>query len=66
MFFPQILKQVSQRLNADETLLGGAWSSDEEKEILKNNPAKSSYFNLIYEAKLNDFVYCKCKNRSTD
>ena len=39
-------------INADETLLAGAWSSDAEKEIFRNNPGKSSYFNLIYEAKL--------------
>ena len=39
-------------LNADETLLGGAWSSDAEKEIFRKNPNKSSYFDLIYEAKL--------------
>jgi oligogalacturonide lyase len=50
--FPADFKANITTVNADETLLGGAWSSDEEKEILKNNPAKSSYFNLIYEAKL--------------
>jgi oligogalacturonide lyase len=50
--FPADFKASITSLNADETLLGGAWSSDEEKEILKNNPDKSSYFNLIYEAKL--------------
>ena len=27
-------------------------SSDKEKELFKNNPNKSSYFNIIYEAKL--------------
>ena len=32
--------------------LAGAWSSDAEKEIFRKNPGKSSYFNLIYEAKL--------------
>jgi oligogalacturonide lyase len=39
-------------VNADGSLLAGAWSEDKEKEILKNNPEKRSYFNLIYEAKL--------------
>ncbi|HWI92665.1 MAG TPA: oligogalacturonate lyase family protein [Flavisolibacter sp.] len=49
--FPADFKASITTLNADETLLAGAWSSDKEKEILKNNPNKSSYFNLIYEAK---------------
>jgi oligogalacturonide lyase len=50
--FPADFKASITTVNADETLLAGAWSSDQEKEILKNNPNKSSYFNLIYEAKL--------------
>lgn len=39
-------------LNADETLLGGALITKEENEIFKKNPQKSSYFDKIYEAKL--------------
>ncbi|WP_228852936.1 oligogalacturonate lyase family protein [Aegicerativicinus sediminis] len=39
-------------LNADETLLGGALITKEENEIFKKNPSKSSYFEKIYEAKL--------------
>ena len=39
-------------LNADETLLGGALITKEENEIFKKNPSKSSYFDKIYEAKL--------------
>ena len=50
--FPADFKANITSLNADETLLGGAWSSDEEKEISKANPAKHDYFNKIYEAKL--------------
>jgi oligogalacturonide lyase len=50
--FPADFKASVITLNADETLLAGTWSSDAEKEIFKNNPNKSSYFNLIYEAKL--------------
>ena len=50
--FPADFKASITSLNADETLLGGVWSSDEEKEIFKKNPNKTSYFNLIYEAKL--------------
>jgi len=50
--FPKDFQASITTLNADETLLAGAWSSDAEKEIFKKNPNKSSYFNLIYEAKL--------------
>ena len=50
--FPADFKASITTLNADETLLAGAWSGDKEKELLKNNPKKSDYFNIIYEAKL--------------
>ena len=50
--FPADFKAGITTVNADETLLAGAWSEDKEKELLKNNPAKSEYFNIIYEAKL--------------
>jgi oligogalacturonide lyase len=50
--FPADFKGSITTLNADETLLGGARSTDEEKAILKANPAKSDFFNKIYEAKL--------------
>ena len=50
--FPADFKANITTINADETLLAGAWSSDAEKEIFRQNPGKSSYFNLIYEAKL--------------
>lgn len=39
-------------INANETLLGGALITKEENEIFKNNPKKTSYFDKIYEAKL--------------
>jgi oligogalacturonide lyase len=39
-------------LNANETLLGGAWSSNAEKAILKANPEKREFFTKIFEAKL--------------
>lgn len=39
-------------VNANGTLLSGVKSDPREREIFRNNPAKSSYFNLIYEAKL--------------
>jgi len=50
--FPVDFKASITTLNADETLLGGAWSSNVEKDILKANPAKHDYFSKIYEAKL--------------
>jgi oligogalacturonide lyase len=50
--FPEDFKASITTVNADGTLLGGAKSSDEEKELFKKNPDKSSYFNIIYEAKL--------------
>lgn len=50
--FPTDFKGTVTAINADGTLLGGAKSSDEEKELFKKYPNKSSYFNIIYEAKL--------------
>jgi len=50
--FPDDFKGTVTAINADGTLLGGAKSSDEEKELYKKYPNKSSYFNIIYEAKL--------------
>lgn len=50
--FPADFKASITTLNADETLLAGAWSGDKEKELFKNHPEKSDYFNIIYEAKL--------------
>jgi len=50
--FPADFKGSITTVNADGTLLAGAKSSDEEKELLRKNPDKSSYFNVIYEAKL--------------
>lgn len=49
--FPKDFKAGITTVNSDGTLLAGAWSSDKEKEIFAKNPNKSSYFELIYEAK---------------
>ncbi len=49
--FPADFKANITTVNSDETLLAGAWNSDKEKELFRNNPNKSSYFNLIYEAR---------------
>ncbi|HJS54100.1 MAG TPA: oligogalacturonate lyase family protein, partial [Chitinophagaceae bacterium] len=50
--FPDDFKASITCVNANGTLLAGAKSSDEEKELFKKYPGKSSYFNIIYEAKL--------------
>ncbi|MGC4104298.1 oligogalacturonate lyase family protein [Ferruginibacter sp.] len=50
--FPEDFKSAIMTVNADGTLLAGSRATDAEKEILKNNPNKSSYFNLIYDAHL--------------
>lgn len=50
--FPDDFKASITTINADGTLLAGAKSSDEEKELFRKNPNKSSYFNIIYDAKL--------------
>ena len=50
--FPGDFKASITTINADETLLAGAYAGNQEKELLKNNPSKSAYFNLIYEARL--------------
>jgi oligogalacturonide lyase len=49
--FPADFRGAITTLNSNETLLAGAWNSDKEKDIFKNNPNKSSYFELIYEAR---------------
>ncbi|MEP6673613.1 MAG: oligogalacturonate lyase family protein [Ferruginibacter sp.] len=50
--FPADFKAGITTINADGTLLAGAWATDAEKEISKNHPLKSEFFNLIYDAKL--------------
>jgi oligogalacturonide lyase len=50
--FPKDFRSSISAVNANGTLLAGAWATDAEKEILKKNPNKSSFFNLIYDAHL--------------
>lgn len=50
--FPTDFRGGITTVNADGTLLGGARAEDAEKKIFKNNPAKSQYFDKIFEAKL--------------
>jgi oligogalacturonide lyase len=49
--FPKDFKGNITTLNSSETLLAGAWNSEKEREIFTKNPNKSSYFELIYEAR---------------
>jgi len=50
--FPEDFKASITTVNADGTLLAGAYASPLEKEITKKYPSKGGYFNRIYEAKL--------------
>jgi oligogalacturonide lyase len=50
--FPSGFKAGITTVNADETLLGGVWSTEAEKEIFKQHPEKHDYFERIYEARL--------------
>lgn len=50
--FPKDFRGTVTTLNADETTLAGYYATEAEREIFRQNPGKSSYFNLIYEAKL--------------
>jgi len=50
--FPTDFKGGITTLNSDETLLGGTWSTNKEKEISRKNPLKHDYFSKIYDAKL--------------
>lgn len=50
--FPEDFKASITTVNADGTLLAGARSDEKERELFRQHPDKSSYFNIIYEAKL--------------
>jgi oligogalacturonide lyase len=50
--FPKDFRGNITTINASENLLGGVYSTEAERELFRKNPAKSSYFNVIYEAKL--------------
>lgn len=55
--FPEDFKASISTVNVNGELLAGARATDAEKEILKNNPNKSSYFNLIYDAHLPKTIF---------
>jgi oligogalacturonide lyase len=55
--FPADFKGAISTLNADETLLAGAQSGDEAKQILKEHPEKSEYFNRIFDAHIQHTLF---------
>ena len=44
-------------VNSNGTLLAGTFSDPREGEILRNNPRKGDYFNMIFEAKLKKTLF---------
>ncbi len=50
--FPEEFKAGISTLNADGTKLAGTWASPKKRDIYRNNPDKSDYFDLIFEAKI--------------
>jgi oligogalacturonide lyase len=50
--FPENYKGGIATINADETFLGGAKASDEQKEISKKYPEKKDFFDKIFDAHL--------------
>jgi oligogalacturonide lyase len=50
--FPPDFKGDITTVNADGTLLGGAWATAAEKEISRQNPEKRDFFNKIFKARL--------------
>ncbi len=50
--FPDSLQAHITTLNADETLLAGAISSEKEAQIFRQFPEKGDFFERVYEAKL--------------
>jgi len=50
--FPDSLVGGVTTVNADGTLLGGSFSERKKYEILRENPRKGDYFNLIFEARI--------------
>ncbi len=56
--FPDSINRAGvTTLNADETLLAGVFSENLKDSILRKNPRKSDFFNLIYEAKLPHTIF---------
>ena len=60
--FPADYKGNIASINADETVLAGAKASDAQKEILKQFPEKSKFFDRVFDAHLaNDLFIINIK-----
>ena len=55
--FPADFKGTVVTLNADETLMAGVKADEREKDLLRQYPEKSQYFNRIYEAHLPHILF---------
>jgi oligogalacturonide lyase len=56
--FPAGFKSTVSTVNADETMMAGRYSDGtKEKEILKEFPEKSQYFNRIFDAKIPNTLF---------
>jgi oligogalacturonide lyase len=55
--FPADFPGNISSLNADETLLAGSLGGAEARDILKKYPAKSDFFNRIYDAKVQHILF---------
>ncbi len=55
--FPDSIRGGITTLNADEELLAGVFSVTEKDSLLRNNPRKSDFFTLIFEAKLKHSLF---------
>jgi hypothetical protein len=65
--FPADYKGSISTINADETLFAGAKASDQQREILRQYPEKSQFFNRIYDAHLpNDLFTIGIKNKNLE
>lgn len=50
--FPENFKADITTLNADESRLAGTWAGPEKQDILDKYPAKSDFFNRIFDANI--------------
>ena len=50
--FPDSIRGGITTLNADENMLAGVFSAPQKDSLLRNNPRKSDFFSLIFEARL--------------
>jgi oligogalacturonide lyase len=55
--FPADFPGSVSTLNADETLLAGSLGGAEAREIFRKYPAKSDFFNRIYDAKVQHILF---------